>query len=247
MITLGTGSLYPYGLNRIFKIARAAGFDGLELMMRPYEIESFWDTWDEKYLADLEKEHNLKIVSLHLPFDYETKPHHWSEIVKLAKQLKIKQIICHIPRQDQPAYTKWFKQYYLKPHQYPFAILAENMGPNKAKGKLVMEDVEQWQKLPAMCFDVAHSMAASQDVANDIAKLNNIKQLHLSEFDRDACHQSILTRPDFFKEILGIKPVGAYCLELCYQAFRDFRDQDDVVAVLKESIALIRQSIPKVG
>ncbi len=62
MITLSTGSLYPYSLGRIFRAASLAGFDGVELMLRNEGDNAYWDSWDIEYLKGLEKNIKLKLI-----------------------------------------------------------------------------------------------------------------------------------------------------------------------------------------
>ncbi len=62
MIALSTGSLFTYGTARTARLAAAAGFDGLELM-----VDERWDTRDPAYLSALAREVPLPIVAVHAP------------------------------------------------------------------------------------------------------------------------------------------------------------------------------------
>ena len=44
-VIFSTGSLYPFGLERVYAWATEAGFDGVEIMM-----DERWDTHQEEYL-----------------------------------------------------------------------------------------------------------------------------------------------------------------------------------------------------
>ncbi len=63
MIALSTGSLHTYGTARVARLAAAAGFNGLEIM-----VDARWDTRDPAYLSELSRSVALPIVSLHAPF-----------------------------------------------------------------------------------------------------------------------------------------------------------------------------------
>ena len=63
MILLSTGSLYNYGLARVFAMAAEAGFDGVEVL-----VDGRWDSRDPSYLKRLSQEHGLPIAVLHSPF-----------------------------------------------------------------------------------------------------------------------------------------------------------------------------------
>ena len=49
-VVFSTGSLYPFGLERVYSWAAEAGFDGVEIMM-----DERWDTHQRAYLEHLRK------------------------------------------------------------------------------------------------------------------------------------------------------------------------------------------------
>jgi sugar phosphate isomerase/epimerase len=63
MIALSTGSLHTYGTVRVARLAAAAGFDALEVI-----VDARWDTRDPGYLRDVARSVALPIVSFHAPF-----------------------------------------------------------------------------------------------------------------------------------------------------------------------------------
>ena len=62
-LVLSTGSLYTYGLDRVFALAAEAGFDGMEVL-----IDARWDGRQPDYLARLMQESGLPITTVHTPF-----------------------------------------------------------------------------------------------------------------------------------------------------------------------------------
>jgi sugar phosphate isomerase/epimerase len=62
-VILSTGSLYTYGLSRVFALAAQAGFDGVEVL-----VDHRWDTRDASYLRQLSDEHDVPIRAIHNPF-----------------------------------------------------------------------------------------------------------------------------------------------------------------------------------
>jgi len=226
-IIFGTGTLYPYGLNRIFEIAKRAGFDGVEIMMRPKAENGFLDTWDGNYLQQLSRQHQLPIVSLHPPLiDENERAQDWADVVSLATLLKVSHVICHIPRINQPQYQQWFQENCLTDNNFPFQILAENMEVNPLRGKVqaVYDTITEWQNLPAMCFDVSHSLCSDKDILLPLSELGNIKQIHLSGCKDKVCHQSIFENKSILEKALELRPAEYICLEMEPAAFRDFRD-----------------------
>ena len=61
-VIFSTGSLHPFGLDRIFGWASEVGFDGVEVMM-----DDRWDTHQAHYLSELSERHSLPILALHPP------------------------------------------------------------------------------------------------------------------------------------------------------------------------------------
>lgn len=242
MITLSTASLYPFGLKRIFEIASMAGFDGVELMIRSKKDNAFWDTWDIDYLKKIESKFNLKINSVHVPFEFEDKPENFSDIQEIGKKLKVKSIVIHIPRIDQYDYIKWFDNYYKyeNSNNYP-QLLAENVHIKKDKPNPIVNSLDELNKLHSLCFDMAHAMRSDVDVLEFVSKLKNIKQFHVSNWNGVDDHLSILENKDFFKKTIKATNGNAdMCVELCPKAFDDFKNLSEVEKVLRETIKFIK-------
>ena len=99
MLALSTGSLYNYGLDRVFDLAKEAGFDGIEVL-----VDGRWDTRQADYLKHLMDRHGLPIVSLHSPFDLIRVPG-WEQdpiwrlkrTVELAEALGAQVVVAHPP------------------------------------------------------------------------------------------------------------------------------------------------------
>ena len=62
-LALSTGSLYSYGIARVFALAAETGFDAIEILADPR-----WDTRQADYVQRLSREHNLPIAAIHSPF-----------------------------------------------------------------------------------------------------------------------------------------------------------------------------------
>jgi sugar phosphate isomerase/epimerase len=63
MILLSTGSLFEYGIARVFELAAGAGFDGVELL-----VDHRWDTRQPDYLHRLSQATGLPVPIVHAPF-----------------------------------------------------------------------------------------------------------------------------------------------------------------------------------
>lgn len=98
MIALSSGSLYSYGLNRVFELAKETGFDGIEVL-----IDERPDTFQAHYLRRLQQVHGLPILALHSPFFPAAS---WERgdlarvrrTVALAQEVGAGVVIAHLPR-----------------------------------------------------------------------------------------------------------------------------------------------------
>ena len=98
MIVLSTGTLYTYGIARVFKLAAEAGYDGVEVL-----IDDRWDSRDADYLKRLSSDSKLPIAAIHSPFlnNIQGWPddqlNRLKKTVKLAKQLAVPLVVAHLP------------------------------------------------------------------------------------------------------------------------------------------------------
>jgi len=98
IVSLSTGSLYTYGLERVFALAAEAGFDAVEVL-----VDERWDTRQPHFLAECREKHEMPIASLHVPFalrvdGWETDPicRLW-RTVDLARALGVGVVVAHLP------------------------------------------------------------------------------------------------------------------------------------------------------
>lgn len=104
MIALSTGSLYCYGIDRVFGLAAETGFDGIEVM-----VDDRWDTRQADYLNQLQTSYGLPIASVHSPFapevdgweDHEV--HRVGRSVALAESVGAHTVVVHLPRR----WSRW--------------------------------------------------------------------------------------------------------------------------------------------
>ena len=98
MIALSTGSLYNYGIARVFALAAETGYDGVEVL-----IDGRWDSRDPIYLRRLSLDCGLPIVALHSPFVAEVQGWPTDQLgrldhtVALASELAVPVVVAHSP------------------------------------------------------------------------------------------------------------------------------------------------------
>jgi sugar phosphate isomerase/epimerase len=98
LIALSTGSLYTYGISRVFALANHAGFDGVEVL-----VDHRWDSRDPAYLGHLSKEYKQPVLAVHSPFVPSVAG--WPDdqygrllrSIELAKVLGAPVVVTHLP------------------------------------------------------------------------------------------------------------------------------------------------------
>jgi len=108
---LSSGSLYTYGLNRVFALAAEAGFDGVEVL-----IDMRFDTRQPLYLHRLAERHGLPVLSVHAPFwpaRLDAWPHDNPGSVGAAAELAAAMgagvVVAHLPHWRDYAYERWLR------------------------------------------------------------------------------------------------------------------------------------------
>lgn len=190
-ILLGTGSLYNYGLNRTFELAKSAGYDGVELM-----LDNTWDNLQSEYLNELQKEFNLPILSVHAGMDFvyllgNTSKERLFNSLEIAKSVKARSLVVHPSEPYNKRYEIWFANNLksIEGKAEPMQVLAENL-----PRKYYREDLRRlafgcfkpkdFGKFPKLCFDTSHFGTTKGNLLAVTKKcIRQIKQVHLSDFD----------------------------------------------------------------
>jgi sugar phosphate isomerase/epimerase len=230
-IAFSTGSLYTYGLDRVFRLAREAGFDGVEII-----VDNRLDTQDDAYLRRLQERHDLPILSLHSPFPLiAVDGWAWDEVtrtqrtVALAEALGVPTVVSHLPlrlhiavvqatlverRLLLPILWPWGRSYarWLKAdlptwqQTLPVTVAVENM-PCFWLGRRrwdvhLMNRVEEWGRFPHLTMDTTHLGTWGLDILTVYEQVaDRVAHVHLSNY-RDG--QEHLRLDD------GDLPLGAF-------------------------------------
>ena len=109
ILALSTGSLYTYGIARVFELAAEAGFDAMEIM-----VDHRWDSRQPAYLQRLSQDHGLPVAAIHSPFV----PHvpGWPqdplgrlrEAISLAHAVGTEVVVTHLPMRLRAARIEFY-------------------------------------------------------------------------------------------------------------------------------------------
>ncbi len=97
-LVLSTGSLYNWALERVFALAAASGYDGVELL-----VDARMESYDVAYLRDLSGRRGVPILSVHTPFAErmegwpEAPEDRVEQTVRLAEALGAETVVAHAP------------------------------------------------------------------------------------------------------------------------------------------------------
>lgn len=208
---LSTGSLYTYGIERCFELARRAGFDGLEIM-----VDHRWDTRQPAYLRRLSNRHGLPILAVHSPFVPvvpgwpDDEPGRIRHSVALAEAVGARVVVHHLPdrmgslwlhagawRQRIPVpfwdrhrgYRHWLENGYQEFQETTEVLLCiENMPALRRLRRRWQlnhwNTPEEILRFPHLTLDTTHLGTWGLDPAEVYARWQgHVRHVHLSNFD----------------------------------------------------------------
>jgi len=194
---LSTGSLYTYGLNRVFALAAEVGFDGIEVL-----VDRRFDTRQPAYLRRLMERHGLPVVSVHAPFHpwrlaAWPQTHHESiaATAELARTVGAEVIIVHLPRLREGAYARWLRHdlaAWQRANPVP-VVAVENMPvqwvrwwPFGPREMWRMNHLDKWGAFPHLTLDITHLGTKGQDPLVVYEWLRDrVAHVHLSNARRE--------------------------------------------------------------
>jgi len=212
-IALSTGSLYTYGIARVFELAAEAGFDAIELL-----VDQRWDGRQPAYIRRLCQDSGLPVVTIHSPFVPHLPgwPHdplnRLKESASLARQVGAKVVVTHLPLRMKAAKLEFFGLQsgpWLLPLFVPcqrdyrdfllsdlaefevaeeVLIGVENMPAKLFLGRRVdihqLNNIETLASLPHLTLDTTHIGTWGLDLLDTYETLKErIVHVHLSNFN----------------------------------------------------------------
>jgi sugar phosphate isomerase/epimerase len=212
-IALSTGSLYTYGLARVFELAAEAGFEAIEIL-----VDHRWDCRQPAYLRRLSRETNLPIVAVHSPFKPFVPgwPHdplgRLRETVAVAREVGAPVVVAHLPLRIRGMQVEFFglrhsamllpiplggekayRDFLLDglagfEAEQGIQIGVENMPAKRFLGRTVdiywLNDPETLLRMPHLTLDTTHIATWGWDLLAVYEQLKaRIVHVHLSNYD----------------------------------------------------------------
>lgn len=153
MLTLCTDSLRGYGLNRIFKFAKDAGYDGIDLAVN----YGLFDTFNAAYVKELVAQYGIPVHAISAPDQVSAK--HIKELVDLAKEIGAKVLVLQPPKFLDFKLASWLKKEIPKLREKEFLSIAlENAGAGTFLGfipEYAMGSADELRKFKHVALDTA--------------------------------------------------------------------------------------------
>jgi sugar phosphate isomerase/epimerase len=189
-VIFSTGSLYPFGLERVYAWASEAGFDGVEIMM-----DERWDTHQEEYLRSLVGRHGVPILALHAPLYRGA----WGlgpeetlvRVARLAARMEVPTVVAHPPPPGRPL-ERWKKGPLREAREHGVVVAVENMPRSGAGGMFRVRRKscylpEHLADVGEVTLDTSHAGASKVDLLRAHSVLaTQLRHVHLSDSNLEA-------------------------------------------------------------
>jgi sugar phosphate isomerase/epimerase len=259
MISIGmsTTCIFPGSVETNFRMARLAGFDGIEVMVTNDPV-----TQDPTALLALSEKYSLPILSIHAPVLFLT-TFVWGRDprVKLERSAQLAaavgagSVVVHPPFRWQAEYALDFERVVRETHDGSgIEICVENMFPWKVGGKNVKAYAPSPDPLDldvqAMTLDFSHASLSGRDsLEYAMAMGDRLRHIHLCDGTKS------VEEGNMFDEHMvpgyGTEPVAETLTWLAENHWagnivaevnlRKIRDEKKKLAMLKETVAFAKR------
>ena len=184
-VIFSTGSLYPFGLERVYAWISEVGFDGVEVMM-----DERWDTHQEHYLRDLAERHGVPILALHAPLHRGA----WGlgpeetlvRVARLASRMEVPVVVAHPPPPGRPL-QRWKAGPLREAREHGVVVAVENMPRSRPQGVFGVGRKscylpEHLAGAGEVTLDTSHAGASKVDLLRAHSVLaTQLRHVHLSD------------------------------------------------------------------
>jgi sugar phosphate isomerase/epimerase len=179
MLSICTDSFKGYGLNRIFQLVKAAGYDGIDLNIDPKNF----DTQNLEYLKSLVEENQFPILALSTPITSSAKK--IEQAVEMAKALDVKIVIVQAPKIFDFKYIQWLKNEIPKIRQRESISIALENAPSQTILGIIpehaMNNLVDLKNFKHVCLDTTRIASKKEDLIRVYKTLKKyLVHVHLS-------------------------------------------------------------------
>jgi sugar phosphate isomerase/epimerase len=185
-VVFSTGSLHPYGLDRVYAMAAEAVYDGVEIMM-----DDRWDTHQADYLNGLAERHGIPIRALHPPLfrgAWDLDPEETLvRVAKLAPKVGANVVVAHPPA-DGVKLAAWSETTLADAREAGVTVAVENMARDRVQNFIFGWDrqycyrPESLLSLGEVTIDTSHLAASGVGILYALEILEGqVRHVHLSD------------------------------------------------------------------
>lgn len=255
VLAVSTGPLWRFELDRAFEIVKAAGGEGVEVL-----VTQSADTQSANELERLAQRHDLPIVAVHAPqmlltrSVFTTNPlEKVRRTAELCRALDVQTIVLHPPYVWQPRYALWVLHELedLLQEDGP-AITMENMFPvhlgNRRMRFHRFGSTEGLQRFRYVTLDTSHLAVAEEDIVDAYRELaDRIVHIHFSDNrgkgrDSHAPPGSGILPLEDFTRALDNPALRSIALEV--EPGPNVEDSRVVERIFGDSLDLLRRNLP---
>jgi len=254
-ILLNSGSLYSYGLNRFFELAKKAGYDGIELI-----IDNNWDNRQPEYVKKLEKQYKIRVLSVHSAMEFVTcwgkdPKIRYKKSIEIAKAVGAKLIVIHPHDFTDRKFFAWIKRNYQEIIDLakPVRVAFENHTSRRN-----LNEKKYFTFFPSYTLDTSHVATTQRDLleVSDEVK-DKLDHIHLSDSDFarrknlpnliDDRHMipgtGKLPLKEFLQKLKEIKYSGYIVTELLPETVGAGQSDEIVLKNLKKALSFVKKSL----
>ncbi len=210
MLAISSDSLKGYGLNRIFKIVKDAGYEGVDLVVDPRN----YDTLNAEYIKSLIEEIGIPVLSIQAP--PSSSPKKIQAAVDMAKVLGTKVVIIQPPKIFDFKYTQWLKNEIPKIRQREDISIALENAPSSSFFGIIPEhamgNVLDLKKFKHACLDTSRIAQRKEDLIRIYKVLQKyLVHIHLS---------NVKSGTPYAPPEKGILPIESFLAKLKQDGFK---------------------------
>jgi sugar phosphate isomerase/epimerase len=188
-VLLSTAAFFGRPLDRTFRMAADAGYDGVEVMVTKDPASQ-----DPVAMRRLARTYGLTVGALHAPCLLITRSVWGADPVgKIDRSMRVAQdagiplVVVHPPYRWQRGYRRWLDERLPdRSARDGVTVAVENMFPVHLAGRPLMfhadQDLDALEGLPDLALDTSHAAVAAHDLLAVRRRLNGrIRHVHLSD------------------------------------------------------------------
>ena len=188
-VGMSTSCVYPLGVEEGFRLAKLAGYDGVEVMVTNDDT-----TQTPEGLLELSARYDIPILSIHAPvlllthFVWGRDPQiKLEKSAELAAAVGASTVVVHPPFRWQSGYAENFLDIVRQTAQNSgIEIAVENMFPWKVRGRSIKAYSPGWDPIPMDCdsvtLDFSHAALSGRDALEMTKALGpRLRHMHLCD------------------------------------------------------------------